>query len=140
MWSGMRVYRSREKPKLKALYYPHTEIANESILKTALLLWDEIRTIYPAQQPVRHAIPASRESWEAAELVVRHTAPSDAQMLAAQKQLERMLDAGTLHRICAQPTIAVQGRSVGQDAYRGAYRIYHSKSRYQTRASQGTRG
>ena len=30
-----------------ALYYPHTKIRNESMLKSALLLWDEIHTIVP---------------------------------------------------------------------------------------------
>jgi hypothetical protein len=30
-----------------ALYYPHTKIRNESMLKSSLLLWDEIHTIVP---------------------------------------------------------------------------------------------
>ena len=30
-----------------ALYYPHTKIRNESMLKSALLLWDQIHTIVP---------------------------------------------------------------------------------------------
>jgi hypothetical protein len=30
-----------------ALYYPHTEINSEEVMKTALLLWDELHAIAP---------------------------------------------------------------------------------------------
>lgn len=30
-----------------ALYYPHTKIRHEGLLKTSLLLWDEIHVIVP---------------------------------------------------------------------------------------------
>lgn len=33
----------------KALYYPHTDITNEAIIKNALLLWDQVETIIPSE-------------------------------------------------------------------------------------------
>ena len=41
---------------LKALYYPHTEVGNPTILKNALLLWDSLETIGPVGCNERSAL------------------------------------------------------------------------------------
>ncbi|HXM40737.1 MAG TPA: hypothetical protein VN924_05765 [Bryobacteraceae bacterium] len=38
-------------PFTKALYYPHIEVPNEAWLKSAILYWDEVKTIVPASMP-----------------------------------------------------------------------------------------
>jgi len=57
-----------------ALYYPHTTIKSERLLKASLLLWDQVECIVPRGQmtPRRH----SREIAEALELIVKPHIPS----------------------------------------------------------------
>lgn len=62
-----------------ALYYPHTKIRSEEILKTALLLWDEIHTIVPWEHYSIEAGPP--EELEAFDLIGQKLCPS-----AAEKQ------------------------------------------------------
>jgi hypothetical protein len=52
---------------LKALYYPHTEIRSEVILKNALLLWDSIETIVPNVDWQRQGPTGDSEHWQAAD-------------------------------------------------------------------------
>lgn len=48
-----------------AIYYPHTRIQSESLLKTALLLWDEIKVIVPWQgYSIRYRSPSEAEAFE----------------------------------------------------------------------------
>jgi hypothetical protein len=70
----------------RALYYPHTEIKSESMLKTALLLWDDIRVIVPGEyykpyyQDKKHAeafeligdayVPSQKAKEKAHEMIV----------------------------------------------------------------------
>jgi hypothetical protein len=60
-----------------ALYYPHTKIRSESILKTALLLWDEIHTIVPWDTYSLEAGPP--EESEAFDLIGQKLCPSTAE-------------------------------------------------------------
>lgn len=48
-----------------ALYYPHTEIRSESLLKTALMLWDRIHVIVPFEGYIpAYKSPEARKSFE----------------------------------------------------------------------------
>ena len=119
---------------MKALYYPHTQISNESILKSALLLWDEIQTIYPSHGQVGYQRGTSARLEEAAELVVTHRPPSVEQKRLAQEQLRRLLEDGVLHKICQQPQIAQQSRDPSGRPYEDhrMYRIFNDKFLHQT--------
>jgi hypothetical protein len=33
-----------------ALYYPHTDIRSETLMKSALLTWDRVHTIFPYKE------------------------------------------------------------------------------------------
>jgi len=50
-----------------ALYYPHTEIQSEGLLKTALLLWDQVYVIAPWENFIPNY--ASSDTREAFELI-----------------------------------------------------------------------
>jgi hypothetical protein len=58
-----------------ALYYPHTKIRSEALLKTALLLWDELHIVAPRQ----HYRPRydSTEQNEAFEIIGRCHYPTE---------------------------------------------------------------
>jgi hypothetical protein len=58
-----------------ALYYPHTKIRDESLLKTALLLWDNISTIVPWEGYAIEDGPALE--MEAFELMGKTICPSE---------------------------------------------------------------
>jgi hypothetical protein len=76
----------------KALYYPHTRIQSEIMLKNALLLWDEIETIVPTKQWSPGLLPEeSRTFREGSELVVRHRIPSTRERAAAHEVLSQMV-------------------------------------------------
>jgi hypothetical protein len=96
---------------LKALYYPHTEVGNPTILKNALLLWDSLETIVPRMpRPSPHG-PKDRELVEAARLVVRPRRPSDKDQQEAHKALEDLVSTGQLATIMAKaPTEWRDGR------------------------------
>src|ERR1017187_6504467 len=69
-----------------ALYYPHTTIANESILKRALLLWDKIEYISPWQgYGPDYGDPLFAE---AAEIVAMPHVPSPEEQTQAHHQIE----------------------------------------------------
>ena len=69
-----------------ALYYPHTTIANESILKRALLLWDTIEYISPWQGYGPNYIDPLFA--EAAEIVAKAHVPSREEQMQAHQQIE----------------------------------------------------
>jgi hypothetical protein len=48
-----------------ALYYPHTEIKSETLLKRCLMLWDQVNVIVPFNDYVPHySNPSAREAFE----------------------------------------------------------------------------
>jgi hypothetical protein len=69
-----------------ALYYPHTEVENAGLLKTALLLWDQLEFIVP--YPEYEFSYQDRLVAEAVELVgVKHS-PSDEEKKQAHEYIE----------------------------------------------------
>jgi hypothetical protein len=69
-----------------ALYYPHTEIQSESLLKTSLLLWDELEFIVP-NSDYRPQYD-KRDMAEAVELIGKHRPLSDAEKQEAHDRIE----------------------------------------------------
>lgn len=91
---------------LKALYYPHTDIGNEVIVKNALLLWDQVETIIPSAmwRPEMGSHNRNRPApprWfsEAAEIVVARRVPDTAEQQSAHETLSRMVSDGVLHSL-----------------------------------------
>ena len=88
-----------------AIYYPHTGIRNPALIKTALLLWDDITCIVP-RHPWRHQPLADKDLAEAAELITRYREPSLAEKQSAHEAVQsflkdetaRFLIASALHR------------------------------------------
>ncbi len=97
----------------RALYYPHTDIANEAIIKNALLLWDQVETIVPSKMwrpemgsrnPRRqHAQP----KWfrEAAEIVVERRVPNETERELAHEVLSKMVSDGTIHALAMKGAV-----------------------------------
>lgn len=59
----------------KALYYPRIEVPDEGWLKTAILYWDEVKTIVPASMPEPYSGGAAREMFDAGVLSPLHVHP-----------------------------------------------------------------
>src|SRR4051812_18026170 len=76
-----------------AVYYPHTSIRSEALLKTALLLWDYVECIVP-DAGFRDPRPPRRSIQEATEILVRNTPPSDFVKRAVHLRLEGLLRDG----------------------------------------------
>jgi hypothetical protein len=103
-----------ETSMLKALYYPHSDIASPIVLKNALLLWDSIETIVPhagwarekgrrgTGPPGRSPAPQSKIFREALELVVSPRTPSDGERREAHKSLVEMTESGFLSALVQQ--------------------------------------
>jgi hypothetical protein len=72
-----------------ALYYPHTTIENEGLVKTALLLWDRLEFIVPWQgfQP-RYR---DRQMARAMELVGAPRCPDDNEKREAHTRIEELI-------------------------------------------------
>jgi hypothetical protein len=81
---------------LNALYYPHTDITNETILKNALLLWDAVETIVPRRGWRPHRFDGNPLLNEAVDLVVRPRVPTDAEREEAHKALLGAIESGYL--------------------------------------------
>jgi hypothetical protein len=59
----------------KALYYPRIEVPNEGWLKTAILYWDEVKTIVPASMREPYTGRTSRALFDAGVLSPLHVHP-----------------------------------------------------------------
>jgi hypothetical protein len=69
-----------------ALYYPHTEIRSEGLLKTSLMLWDRLLVIVPfADFKPHYDSPESRKSFE---LIGKCHSPSDSEKKQAHDLVE----------------------------------------------------
>lgn len=96
---------------LKALYYPHTEVGNPTILKNALLLWDSVETIVPEMYTPSRYGPKTPGLLEASQLVVRPRRPNEKERHEAHKALEKLMSTGQLATIMAKaPTEWRDGR------------------------------
>lgn len=107
---------------LTALYYPHTDIKNEVILKNALLLWDGVETIVPQRSwtPYRFNDKASNE---AIDLIVSGRKPNYEEQKEAHAALKKLHDFGDLAKIIA---------SGPRDLHRSPYLIYPEKFLHST--------
>lgn len=85
----------------KALYYPHTDVTNSTIVKNALLLWDSLETIVPRAGwiPKRTSDVALNE---AIDHVVRPRIPSAKQRADAHKELNKLVDSGQLNALLSE--------------------------------------
>jgi hypothetical protein len=75
-----------------ALYYPHTAIQTEGILKTALLLWDKFEYISPFRE--YKAYYNDRDVEEAAELIIKPLLPTDKDKKDAHNKIISLVDSG----------------------------------------------
>jgi hypothetical protein len=73
----------------KALYYPRIEVPSEAWLKTAILYWDEIKTIVPASMPMPYTDTTSLELFDAGVLSPLHVHP---QMESVKRLEGKVLD------------------------------------------------
>lgn len=87
---------------MKALYYPHTHIRSELILKNALLLWDSVETIVPSRDWKPSDLPDDRRFREAYELVVAHRVPTTTERRQAHEEIEAMAEGGVLMRLASE--------------------------------------
>jgi hypothetical protein len=79
----------------KALYFPHTDIRNEIILKNALLLWDQVETIVPHAHwsPWRSS---NKVFNDAVDLIVRPRVPASDEMTQAHRAIVPLVESGVL--------------------------------------------
>lgn len=121
-----------------AFYYPHTEIRNEAVIKTALLLWDEIHVISPWGQFRPHGEEQSPGVAEAFEVIGRRHVPTEAEKLEAHGIIEdfvnqtRLPPAFTFTAAMRNaPGTTTLRRAVDPYSY-GRYEIYSEKLLYRT--------
>jgi hypothetical protein len=106
---------------LKALYYPHTQIRSQIILKNALLLWDEIETIVPSSRTL--SSEGTLLEQEATRLVVRSRRPSNEERRAAHEALNGLIESGQLMALLS---------TAPRDWRRTGYPVFHEKFLAQT--------
>lgn len=75
-----------------ALYYPHTAMRDPGLIKTALLLWDDVICIVPELQWKPPTVFKQRILNEAQELITRYHVPSLAQKKSAHNDVREFLD------------------------------------------------
>lgn len=73
-----------------ALYYPHTEVRSSSLLKTSLLLWDNLQYIVPFPEYKPHYNDPLVK--EAMELIGRPHFPTDEEKEEAHSQIEALVE------------------------------------------------
>jgi hypothetical protein len=73
-----------------ALYYPHTTIENEGLVKTALLLWDRLEFIVPWENFRPHH--ADRQMARALELIGVPRCPDDNEKKEAHTRIKELID------------------------------------------------
>ena len=83
-----------------ALYYPHTEVKSEALVKRALLTWDWLETVvpFPDYQPQYKGVIA-----EAMELVGRKRVPTDAEKGKVHELVEDLIEGGVPETFTYQP-------------------------------------
>jgi hypothetical protein len=75
-----------------AIYYPSIEVSSPAMMRSALLLWDNLNVIVPVSgHPVSYADPAMAEAWE---LIGGKIVPNDNDRWEAHQRIEAMLTAG----------------------------------------------
>ncbi len=75
-----------------ALYYPHTEIRSEGLIRSALLTWDRLEYIVPYKGYAPNY--QNREIAEAVELIGEAVIPTDQDRRAVHEQLKELIAKG----------------------------------------------
>lgn len=102
----------------KALYFPHTDIRNPTIIKNALLLWDSVETIVPHRRWISSGRNEDKLYREAVELVVTRRVPNNQERAAAHDVLEDLERSGVLSSMVRQsPSHWRQERSIGMEKF-----------------------
>lgn len=78
-----------------AIYYPRTQVRSVPLMKSSLLLWDELHTIVPTPN-YAVSYDSQIDLARAWELIGKSFAPSEAQKLRAHEAIETTLTAGAL--------------------------------------------
>lgn len=60
-----------------ALYYPHTTVQNEELIKTGLLLWDKLECIVPSEESYSSGLNQNIELEQASEIILTGYVPTD---------------------------------------------------------------
>jgi hypothetical protein len=94
----------------RALYFPHTDIANPVILKNALLLWDDIQTIVPRRNWIPERRSSDRLVNEAIDLIVRSRVPNAVERETAHNVVEESLNNGFISSLVQQSPARWRGR------------------------------
>jgi hypothetical protein len=83
-----------------ALYYPHTEVKSEHLIKRALLTWDRLETVvpYPEYVPQYEGNIA-----KAMEIIGGKRSPTDAEKGAIHELVEDLIEAGVPETFTYQP-------------------------------------
>jgi hypothetical protein len=108
-----------------AIYYPHTQIRNETFLKNALLLWDEVGFVSPNQhfQFTSDLAPEIRDSLE---LLCRPTVPSDVQKQEVHLRVKKLLSSGVPKWLLARPTSLLKSRPI-REFFGHQYGVYQRR-------------
>lgn len=91
-----------------ALYYPHTSIESQALLKTALLLWDKLEYIVPGawfQQPRPSEYTGEKkELAEALEIIGHPLVPSAQEQEQVHKNVQRLVRDGLPKKYLFKPS------------------------------------
>lgn len=112
------------------LYYPHTTANEVSVLKTALLLWDELQFIVPHDEFSLRSEANDPLIDEAYELIGCPHTPSDIEKLLVHEQIEELLSEPGSQEFLSAPDRTLTGR----------YEIYPQKLLHDTWAILQQRG
>ena len=104
-----------------ALYYPHTTVRNEGLIKTALLLWDRLEYIVP--WPHFHSEYRSRSIAEAMELVGARHCPDDDEKRETHSKLKQLLD----RKLPPHFYLDRRGGEQYDDSFEDRYEMYSEK-------------
>lgn len=110
-----------------ALYYPHTQIRDESLLKNALLLWDHVDYISPNPQ-YKFGPPESATVSEALEILCRPVIPTRLEKELVHERVHKLLEHGTPNWLVfdAVPDELRNSRPV-REFYGNSYGMYPDK-------------
>lgn len=113
-----------------ALYYPHTEIQTEDVMKTALLLWDEIHVIAPWQG----YIPRYRDTLldEAFEVIGKIHIPNEQEKLLAHSHVKELVISRKLPPSFFYQATSPRAHRALHGLHGSHYEVYSEKLLHQT--------
>lgn len=115
-----------------ALYYPHTQMKDEALLKNALLLWDQVEFISPTSSfGFEDSLP--KHVVEGLELLCKAHVPTDTERQAAHARIVKLLSKGIPKWLVATevPESIKGGRKV-REFYGREYGMYPQKLDHRT--------